>query len=218
MRLLSFLIATVWATNTHAAAQQLSCMDAFLTRDAESKLIQQHSAQARRPSEHVLEVKYANGTKRFIDKPPHESLGGTHWFYCGYNAAQNLHLIGQTVDSLFSGVILRHSDGKTFKAGHTILMSPQRTKFLAIEQQNGLDGEDWAVYKLHGKKMWRGYAGILSKPKKNEYATVMAEFVNPAWRDENVLEADLSCADTVKGKLSLHVGKASPRWFLPSAC
>ncbi|MFZ6780849.1 hypothetical protein ACO0LD_28785 [Undibacterium sp. Ji83W] len=193
-------------------------MDAFLTRDAESKLIQQHPAQARRPSEHVLEVKYANGAKRFIDKPPHESLGGTHWFYCGYNAAQNLHLIGHTVDSLFSGVILRHSDGLTFRAGHTILMSPEGKKFLAIEQPDGLDGEEWAVYKLYGKKLWQGYAGILSTPVKNDPVMVIAQFVNPAWRDDNVLEADLSCADIVKGKVSLHVGKAAPRWSLPPAC
>ncbi|MES2039597.1 MAG: hypothetical protein V4495_17345 [Pseudomonadota bacterium] len=193
-------------------------MDAFLSRDAESKLIQQHLAQARRPSEHVLEVKYANGTKRFIDKPPHESLGGTHWFYCGYNAAQDLHLIGHTVDALFSGVILRQSDGKTFKAGHTILMSPAGKKFLAIEQQNGLDGEDWAVYKLYGKKLWQGYAGILSTPKKNEYVTVIAQFVNPSWRDEDVLEADLSCADIVKGKVTLRTGKAAARWSSSLAC
>ncbi|WP_423015263.1 hypothetical protein [Undibacterium sp. Di27W] len=164
----------------------------MLYPEVERNLMQQHPAQVSRADEHMLEVKLAKGKKQFIDKPPHEAMAGTHWFYCGYNAVQNVHLIGRNVDALFSGVILRHSDGKIFRAGHTILMSPKGKKFLAIEQQSGLDGEDWTVYKLYGEKLWQGYAGILSTPVKNDPVMVIAQFVNPVWRNEDVLGADLS--------------------------
>jgi len=215
------IVAALWITSSHAADQQLSCQKATLYPEVEHELIQQHPAKVSRVDAHTLEVRHAKGVERFIDKPPHEALAGTHWYYCGYSATQKVHLIGNNVDSLFSGVILRHSDGKTFKAGHTILMSPEGKKFLAIEQQSGLDGEDWTVYKLYGKKLWQGYAGILSTAVKNEPVMVMAQFVAPVWRNEDVLEADLSCADIIKGKATLNIGnigKTAPRWSSKPAC
>ncbi|PXX38509.1 hypothetical protein DFR42_11221 [Undibacterium pigrum] len=221
MKFFYLLLAALWVSSSHAADQQLSCQKAMLYPEVEHELIQQHPAKVSRVDAHTLEVKHAKGVERFIDQPPHEALAGTHWFYCGYSATQKVHLIGHNVDSLFSGIILRHSDGKTFKAGHTILMSPKGKKFLAIEQQSGLDGEDWTVYKLYGKKLWQGYAGILSTPVKNEPVMVMAQFVNPVWRDEDVLEADISCADIIKGKATLaisNIGKAAPRWSSKPNC
>ncbi|MFZ6678973.1 hypothetical protein [Undibacterium sp. Tian12W] len=174
--------------------------------------------QPSRPSQHVLEVKYANGKRRFVDQPPHEELGGKHWFYCGYDANLKVHLIGKTEDALSSGVILRHSDGRIFPAGHTVLFSSDQKKFLAIRQQNGLDGEDWAIYQLYGKKLWAGYAGVLSVSAKDDYARVVAEFLNPAWRSNNVLEADLSCEDQIKRKISIRLDQARPQWLNASGC
>lgn len=221
MKFFLLLIAALWVSDSHAANQRLSCHKAMLYPEVEYELMQQNPAKVRKLDEHTLEVKHAKGRKQFVDKPPHEALAGTHWFYCGYHAALKVHLIGHNVDSLFSGIILRHSDGKTFKAGHTILMSPKGKKFLAIEQQSGLDGEDWTVYKLYGKKLWQGYAGILNTPVKNEPVMVMAQFVDPVWRNENLLEADLGCADTIKGKATLNIGnigKTAPRWSSKPAC
>ncbi len=216
MRLFFLLMTAIWIADCNAAGTQLSCKDALQSRDAESRLMQEN--QVSRPGQHVLELRHAKGQKRFIDQPPHEDLGGRHWFYCGYDAILKVHLIGKTEDALFSGVILRHSDGRIFAAGHTVLFSPDHKKFLAIRQQNGRDGEDWAIYQLYGRKLWAGYAGILSVPVKGDYERVVAEFLNPVWRDENVVEADMSCEDQIKRRVSMRLDQVRPHWLNASGC
>ena len=55
-------------------------------------------------------------------------------------------------DSLFSGKLLFDSTGQLLDAGRSVYMSPDGKRFLAVEQEDGMDGELWAVYDLTARE------------------------------------------------------------------
>jgi hypothetical protein len=168
----------------------LSCEAAKVEKAA----LAQAPSGARRVETHVLEVATKNGRKRFVDKPPHNEGGmsGEHWRYCGYDAQAKAHLIEKTDTGLFSGDLLLEQTGKVLRAGHTVLFSPNGKEFLAIEQEDGVDGANWAIYDTHGKPMWRGYAGTISKMGGIE--AVVSTFEHPKWTAKGNLTARFVCA------------------------
>lgn len=176
------------------ADDRLSCE----SESDEKKLLLQAPKGAKRISRHVLEIKFATGVKNFTDKPPHEELSGEHWRYCGYNERAGMHLIGIQKEGLFSGKLLIEKTGQILDAGHTIILSPDGQMFLSIEQQDGVDGEDWALYDTTGKKLWGGYAGVLHRLPGNTYDSVCAQFENPHFSRQFSIEAKVAC-----GKCSL---------------
>lgn len=151
---------------------------------------------ARRVERHVLEVITKKGPKRFVDKPPHDEhdMGGLHWRYCGYSAQAKAHLIEMTDESAYSGDLLFDETGMLVHAGHTVLFSPAETKFLAIEQEDGVDGENWAVYDADGKADWKGYAGTIAKVEGID--TVVSTFDHPQWTKQGKLTARFVCASS----------------------
>jgi hypothetical protein len=170
----------------------LSCETAKVERAA----LQQAPKGARRVETHVLEVVTDKGPKRFIDKPPHDpgDLGGLHWRYCGYIAQAKAHLIEMADEGLFSGDLLLEETGKLLRAGHTVLFSPNEEEFLAIEQEDGVDGENWAVYDANGKAKWKGYAGTIAKVDGID--TVVSTFDHPQWTKQGELTARFVCASS----------------------
>ena len=151
---------------------------------------------ARRLETHVLEVITEKGPHRFTDKPPHDegAMGGLHWRYCGYNGRAQAHLIGKADEGLLSGELLLEKTGKLLRAGHTVLFSPDENAFLAIEQEDGVDGENWAVYDANGKVKWKGYAGTIAKTDGID--TVVSTFDHPQWTTQGALTARVVCASS----------------------
>lgn len=160
----------------------------------ESAALKQAPRGARRVSEHVLEVTSQQGPRRFVDKPPYDEMGGVRWRYCGYDALANVHLIELNDESGYSGDLLWDESGKLVRAGHTVLFSPNRQAFLAIEQEDGVDGENWTVYGITGKPIWKGYAGMIAKVDGVD--SVVSTFTDPHWTVHGELTAHFVCASS----------------------
>ena len=200
-QLLSILTAfLLFSATANASNHKLSCTEADQSKSIELRLLKQAPYYAARISSHVLKIKFTTGDKIFTDKPPYEELNGVRWTYCGYDKASKIHLIGKSVDDIFTGIILFDRSGKMLNAGHTVIISPNKYKYLAIEQRNGRDGEDWTVMNFDGKKLWSGYAGIIKNNAKNNYESVVATFENPNWNNDSNLTAQANCIGSTNKK------------------
>jgi hypothetical protein len=170
----------------------LSCETAKVERAA----LKQAPKGARRVEKHVLEIVTKKGPKRFADKPPHDEgdMGGLHWRYCGYSAQARAHLIEMKDESSYSGNLLFDETGRVVHAGHTVLFSPDEKQFLAIEQEDGVDGENWTVYDADGKTKWKGYAGTVAKVDGID--SVVSTYDHPQWTKQGELTARFVCASS----------------------
>lgn len=180
---------TVPARNAQSA---LSCE----TAPAEKTLLMNVPERARRVEPHSLEVITKKGSQRFVDKPPHDTgeMAGLHWRYCGFDSQSRTHLVGMTDESSYSGKLVVDETGISMRAGHTVVFSPTRKEFLAIEQEAGEDGEEWAVYDITGKSIWKGYAGTMANVDGIE--TVVSTFGRPQWTKQGELTARFACASS----------------------
>jgi hypothetical protein len=189
--LIGVLFTSVSLTALAAESQSvLSCEN----QKVESIALKQAPKGARRVSEHVLEVTSQKGPRRFVDKPPYDEIGGVRWRYCGYDALAKVHLIELNDESGYSGDLLWDETGKLVRAGHTVLFSPTRSTFLAIEQEDGVDGENWTVYGITGKPIWKGYAGTVAK--LGGVDSVVSTFADPHWTRQGELTARFVCASS----------------------
>ena len=174
--------------STIALAQSLSCH----TVD-ERAAMKQAPNGAQRIGKHTLEINYKKGSKRFVDNPPHNEYFGLHWRYCGYDSQTKVHLIGMDIEDLFSGQILFEDTGKLLRAGHTILFSPNRENFLAIEQPDGMYTELWSVYDISGKTIWTSQAGTMKQNHNIDSGLVESTFEDPRWNPQGELTARVVC-------------------------
>lgn len=201
------------ACATPAATAPLSCE----TGAHEAALLKQAPSGARRLSTHVLQVRFKGGRRQFPDKPPHGPLSGLHWRYCGYDAEAKAHLIGMSKDSRFSGKLLFEIGGKLIGAGHTVLFSPDRQEFLAVEQEDGMDGELWSIYDTWAKPLWSGYAGTVTKI--NGVDSVETTFDTPEWNAQSHLSARYACTEsTLKGTVAFSKDSGKWTWLGMSRC
>lgn len=201
---------------SHAAGDILDCAN----DDYDEGVLLQHAAgMAARTHKHILTVKYAGGTKSFVNKSPHPNFGGIDWSYCGYNKDTKVFLIGKEKDDLFSGVLLFQETGVVINAGQTVVISPDKRYILAIEQTDGIDGKEWSLLDFSGKKLWHGYAGMTKKMalmgKMADY--VYATYENPRW--ENAFVADFVCSDgSRQGNITLTQVKNTWKWLPEYTC
>jgi hypothetical protein len=187
---LAFFSSTV---SGKASPSTLSCK----TQKVERTALKQAPMGARRVSRHVLEIMSNRGAQRFIDNPPHDRIGGVHWRYCGYDTRAKAHLVAMIDGSSHSGDLLLESTDKLVHAGHTVVFSRDRKAFLAIRQESGGNGANWAVHDAAGKTIWEGYAGTLAKVDGME--TIVSRFERPRWNRHGVLTARFVCASS-KGR------------------
>ena len=182
--------------DTAVLAKETQAFLSCETAKVEQASLRQAPGGARRVEKHVLEVTTKKGPRRFVDKPPYEEndMGGLHWRYCGFNAQVRAHLIERLDESSYSGNILLNESGRLLPAGHTVLFAPGANAFLAIEQQDGVDGENWAVYDPNGNVMWKGYAGTIAKVDGID--TVVSTFDHPQWTKQGELSARFVCASS----------------------
>jgi hypothetical protein len=163
---------------------------------------------AKRIGKHTLEVNWAQGVRRFVDKDcTGEDIGGSCWEYCGYHASFHLHQINHEEDDLFTGVLLDDASGKILPGGGLVIFSPDGKKYLASSQWDGKEFSDWKLYSREGTLLWAGDSGITGK--NNE---VLAEFENPSWSSSGDLLVD--SVDLVSGKkvVLILVQGAEKKW------
>lgn len=192
----ALVCASLALVSTAALAKESSPVLSCETAQVERAALGQAPKGARRVETHVLEVITKQGPKRFVDKPPHDEddMGGLHWRYCGFNAQAKAHLIEMTDESAYSGDLLFDETGRLVRAGHTVLFSPREKEFLAVEQEDGVDGENWAVYGADGKAKWKGYAGTIAKVDGID--TVVSTLDRPRWTKQGELTARFVCASS----------------------
>jgi hypothetical protein len=210
------LLITTCSPGAQAAGRALSCE----TAKDESAALAQAPMGASRAGPHVLEVNTKAGSRTFNDKPPHDEggLAGIHWRYCGYDAQAKAHLIQKTDEGLFTGVLLLDETGKVLPAGRIVLFSPDKRKFLSIEQADGMDGENWSVHSDNGKALWQGFAGMIEHVDGID--TVVSTFKSPRWTGSGDLTADFVCASRKKTGL-VTLAQSSPghwSWHGQSTC
>jgi hypothetical protein len=205
--LIGALFCFVGSAGLAAESQSsLSCEN----QKVESIALKQAPKGARRVSMHVLEVTSQKGPRRFVDKPPYDEPGGVTWRYCGYDALAKAHLIEMNDASVYSGDLLWDGTGKLLRAGHTVLFSPDRQTFLAIEQEGGMDGEDWTVYDISGKPIWKGYAGTVAKVDGIDH--VASTFIDPHWTQQGTLTARFMCTSVKTHGVVTLVRAPSGHW------
>lgn len=203
--LASLLAIALVATPTIAAT---------LTCDKHGERIDAAAAAlgVKRETSHLLTISHQRGVQRFVDQAPHEGAHeGLHWQYCGYDAAAGLHLIRKQHDASFSGQLLDTATGRLYAAGHRVLFNKARTRYLAIEQTSGTDGEHWSVFTRHGKLLWQGFAGETRQSNGTE--SVIAWYEMPAWQHGSSLSAHIVCADEMRvGLATLQASGGGLQW------
>jgi len=162
-----FLVVGIMAQNSRGV--DLYCAGSAEPNSAqETARLHQSPHGAKRLSRHQLEIGWAGGKAIFKDKPPYNApLDGLQWTYCGYNPALKLHLIAKTDGGLFTGVLLDDQTGLRLPGGTEVLFSPDRQYYLAYENEDGLDGVNFTLYKRDGSVVCGGYKGILSRDGKS---------------------------------------------------
>ena len=121
----------------------------------ETKRMRQAPHGAKRPSRRKLQINWAHGFQVFEEKAPYdEGLDGVWYAYCGYSPDLGLHLMMKQDGDLFTGVMMEESTGKLLPGGENVLFSPDRKHYIALEQQNGRDGNTVKLYDSRGILLW----------------------------------------------------------------
>jgi hypothetical protein len=205
--LLTMFLAII--TTSRVLAEELRC-------EGETERID--VGNVTRDNLHSLAIKTARKTVTFHDKPPYEPLSGVHWQYCGYLPSVQSYLIGKEIVGVFTGVLVSKQTGSVVPAGFAVIFSPSSKSLLAVEQSDGKDGEDWKIETVAGRVLWAGYAGttVMGKGSYQGIKEVCSQYVNPRWRDESHLVADLVRSDPgpVQGIMIFDVAKR--RWDIES--
>ena len=120
-------------------------------------------------------------------------------------------------NGLFSGKLLFEASGVLLRAGHTVVFAQNHQDFLAIEQEDGMDGALWSVYDGKGKILWKGYAGTIGKVQG--VTSVLATFERPQWNSEGRLTAHFACsASPLHGVVTLLPSSKGWRWHGHRTC
>lgn len=199
------------------APRSLSCEQQ--DESAEPAAMKLAPSGAYRVEKHVLEVVSKKVTRQFVDKPPHDEggMGGLHWRYCGFDPKAKAHLIEMTDNGLFSGDLFFEESGVLLRAGQTVVFAQNQKDFLAIEQEDGVDGANWSVYDGNGKLRWNGYAGTIQKIEGID--GVISTFERPRWNREGRLTARFVCtASPVNGVVTLLPSSNGWSWHGHKKC
>jgi len=170
---------------------------------------------AKRISEHTLAVTYGSGVREFVDEKPYgEDLDRHGWTYCGYMPTLKAHLVGRQEGDLFSGKLLLEDNGRLIDAGQAVFPSPDGERFLAAEQSNGAELQQWTVADLAGGRFWSGDSGVIKD------GSILITYDNPRWTSDGVLQADATCtnASATKGQAAFTIKDGSGRWETDLQC
>lgn len=145
---------------------RLTCEEYAGDAPAEARIIATTHGVVSRHGLHELRIRAAGRLIRLRDRPPYDesSLDGTHYRYCGLRAG--FHVIHVDDEALFGGVLVNTRNGRLLPGGETVLMASDYSRYLAMVQPNGLDGQVWQVYQGNGKLLWSGYDFVPDAKKR----------------------------------------------------
>lgn len=205
-------------TDAPPAVADASAVDQNLvcgSDDEEAQALLSAPKGAKRVSEHTLVVTHGSGVREFVDeKTSGVDLDRHHWNYCGYLPTLKAHLVGLQDGELFSGKLLLEDNGAVLDAGQAVFPAPDGKRFLAAEQVNGSDLQQWTVADLAGGRFWVGDSGVI----ENGY--ILIEYGNPHWISNSVLQADATCTNSAgtKGQATFTIKAGSGSWQTDLKC
>ncbi|MCC8624035.1 hypothetical protein [Xanthomonas vesicatoria] len=170
--------------------------------------------RVRRVGAHRLEVTTDVGTQVFADSPPYdEPLDGAEYRYCDRGDAYVL-LHHRDGDS-FGGVLIDIRSGRQLPGGIEVVIAPDRSRYLAVTQSDGMDGEQWRVLDFNKRPLISTTSMLLSQ----DGATGIAELSAPTWFGTQ-LQATATCLsdDTQQWQVRLTNAQGAWNWQPRRAC
>ncbi len=153
---------------------------------------------AKRISKHTLQIKWQGGYRLFKDTLLEDPDNGVRYYYCGYNKKAKVHLIEAKDDIMDSVILMSAVTGKTINAGHSVILSPDYSKFLASRQSSGKDAVTWIVKTIKDETLWEGINAITVVSDSITYMNAYLE--DPKWSPKGELQATHTCAAFVGTK------------------
>jgi len=215
---MSKALSIIVAVAVVLAAQQPSGRAAQCRRDEAVALRASHGA-ARRTGKDRLLVKWARGTRVFVDSGYHEGdMDGVRYEYCA--PVLRYHLIAKADEGLFTGVLVDTSTGRILPGGTRVEFAPDTSRYFAVQQPDGLDGEEWLLYSGAGVRLWKGVSGIEAKSHQGDWTYFIAVLDQPRLNEHGVLSARLRCAADTTQSTTVTLQRSGTRfaWLPAMAC
>jgi hypothetical protein len=174
---------------------------------------------AQRASKDRLLVKWAHGTHVFVDSGYHEGdMDGVRYEYCA--PVLGYQLIAKADEGLFTGVLVDTATGRILPGGTRVEFAPDTSRYFAVQQPDGLDGEEWLLYSRAGGRLWKGVSGIEAKSHQGDWTYFIAVLDQPHFNPHGVLRARLRCsADTTRSTtVTLQRSGVRFAWLPTMAC
>lgn len=190
--LIILLLAGMFA-QVHAAGISLDCPDT----GKEAVAMAAMHGKVVRHGKHELLIQTQAGLVRLKDEPPYdEELSGTKYSYLCMR--EGFYIVSLNTEGLFTGVLVRDKTGKILPGGQTVMLSPDRSEYFISQQPDGLDGAEWMIYSMDGKRLWSGYSFTTRRKTTELIGDYLLE--NPSWGKNNTIKADVVCASNVEMK------------------
>lgn len=162
--------------------------------------------RVRRVGPHRLEVATDAGTQVFEDSPPYdEPLDGADYRYCDRRDAYVL-LHHRDGDS-FAGVLIDTRTGGRLPGGIQVVISPDRSRYLAVAQIDGMDGEQWRVLDFNKQTLIATTSLLLGR----DGTAGLAELTAPRWFGTQ-LRATATCLNDETRHWQVRLANAQGAW------
>jgi hypothetical protein len=206
--LMLFLAMPAWSDASTLTLDCAAAMNTTNEKVAEARLLSATHGMARRLSEPVLQLSVAGRLLTFRDVPSDEALMDLSYTFCG--SREGYSLIGKSNGTLFTGELIEEKSGHVLPGGLQVIFSPDRRAYLAVEQENGIDGTDWTIhYADSGKISWKGYSFIAS-------TNPSIELENPRWTEKGEFIATAHCWEDVPDTTARLINVSGKwRWAVP---
>jgi hypothetical protein len=172
------LVLAGWAgISTGARAQSellIECHD-------EAAALRNNPIVARTDSIHLV-LHLDKGPRVFRDSlgPPGDPPAA-QFVYCGYEPHTAMHFIARVGETVDGGFLVNQHTGAVLHAGKSVLFSPLRDQYFSVVQPDGLDGEEWHLYRIDGMELWKGFSFLPVFRKDLGYETSYADLSHPRW-------------------------------------
>jgi len=153
-----------------------------------------------RTGKHQLTVKVTGKTLKFADKPPYDELGGVMYSFC--DRKDGFILLKHINGDRFGGKLINEADGAALPGGGSVTFSPDKRAYFGKVQPDGLDGEEWSIYAVDGRRSWTGFS-FIPNPKKQGYMS--ATLTDERWEANGTFTAQATCipADKITWRVKL---------------
>ncbi|WP_407469677.1 hypothetical protein ABFU43_03940 [Xanthomonas campestris pv. raphani] len=197
------------ATPVEGASLALGCAEGDDPAQEASAIAARGGGMVQRVSAHRLQVTTPAGAQVFADTAPFdEPLEGEDYRFCdrrdGYLLLQ--HRDGGT----FAGTLIDTRTGTQTPGGLRVVIAPDRNRYLATAQPDGMDGEEWQVLSIGGKQLASTTNALLSDDAAEP--GIIATLDAPQWSTAQQLQATATCLSDETQQWQVRLVEQAGRW------